>query len=369
MPYGAVTSWPVRFQGIGNDYAGLWMRNLLLTLMSLGLYLPWARVLNQRYLMRQTTVAGHVLDYHEPASYVARRYALAACLVAGVAGAWAGSTMAGMLASSLALSVWPLLVFMSLNHHVAHISWAHRRLALDGPFQDVYRAMWLPLASGGALAWLLMAASILHRPGAWMAWGVILGLWLMAMPLFVWTWFRFRQGHLRLGPLRLRWRAESDEVVVLFGRTLAWTMLTTLFSMGMAAMAVAAVLVIRGRLSLNVQHVLLLAVCAVVGAAVQPYLQAHLFNLVWDKTGNQYMRIRSQLSVAAFVKLQCRHALLMVFTAGLYWPWAVISSRRMRAQALTIWLRVDADVLKDNWPTHTASQTGKTAGSPAQSPR
>jgi len=91
-----------------------------------------------------------------------------------------------------------------------------------------------------------------------------------------------------------------------------------------------------------------LAVCA----AVMPYVQARLQNLVWNKTGNRYLRIRSKLPVADFVQLQCRHALLLVLTAGLYWPWAVMATRRMRTHAVTVWSRVDTEVLKANWPVH-----------------
>lgn len=369
LPHGVVTTWPVRFQGVAQDFAGLWMRNLLLTVLSLGLYLPWARVSNQRYLMRHTRVAGHALDYHEPAIQLLPRYALGACLVLGVAGAWLGSPLAGMLALSLALSVWPLLVFMSLNHRMAHISWAHRRMAFDGLCQDVYRAMWAPLAGGGALAWLLMAAAILRRPDTWVAWGVVLSLWVLAMPAFVWTWFHFRQRHLRAGPLRMLWKADRRSVVMLFARTLAWTMLTTVFSAGLAAVATAGVLMVRGRLSLNAQTALLMIVALCVCAAVHPFAQARLQNLVWNKTGNRWLRFRSKLPVAAFVRLQCWHALLLLLTAGLYWPWALIATRRMRTHALTVWSRVDADVLKAHWPVHASAQAGKMAGSPAQPPR
>jgi len=149
LPRGVVTSWPLRFQAQAPDYVRLWWRNMLLILLTAGLYLPWARVRSQRYLMRHTRVAGHALDYHEPPSRLLPRYGLTLCLVLGVAGAWSGSPLAGMLALSVALAVWPLLVFMSLTQRMAHISWAHRRLAFDAACQDVYRAMWAPLAGGG----------------------------------------------------------------------------------------------------------------------------------------------------------------------------------------------------------------------------
>lgn len=370
LPYGVVTSWPLRFKGDAPTYARLWAANVLLLLLTAGLYWPWARVKSQRYLMRHTRVAGHALDYHEPPDRLLPRYVLGLSLLFGVCGAWAGgSPTAGMLALSLAFAVWPLLVFMSLSHRLAHISWAHRRLAFDADCQSVYRAMWAPLATGGLVAWLLMAAAIVRRPGSWVAWSAAASLWLLAMPAFVWTWYLFRQRHLRLGPMHLLWKASRAAVSMMFLRMLVWAMmLATVFSLGVAAVALAGVLVFKGRLPLTVQSGLLVAAVLSICAMVQPYAQARLQNLVWNKSGNRYLRFRSKLSISGFVVMQCRHALLLVLTLGLYWPWAVIATRRMRTQALTVWSRVDADVLKAHWPPHGLPPTGKMVGSPANLP-
>lgn len=205
---------------------------------------------------------------------------------------------------------------------------------------------------GGALAWLLMAVVIVRNPVGWVAWGAAAGLWLLAMPAFVWTWYLFRQRQLRLGPLHLWWKASRPAVLMMFVRTLAWATLATAFSAGLAAVGVAALLVARGRLTFTGKLGIALAMLMLVCAAVQPYAQARLQNLVWNQSGNRYLRFRSKLSVSAYVALQCKHALLLVLTLGLYWPWAVIATRRMRAQALTVWSRVDADVLKAHWPPH-----------------
>lgn len=369
LPKGTIEHWPMRLDAHPEDYARLWFSNLFRTLLTLGLYLPWARVRSQRFFLKRTRVANEPMDYHEPASHLLPRYGLCLALVMGVAGAWSGSTLSGMLALSLALAVWPLLVFLSLTHRMAHISWGRRRLAFDGLCQDVYQAMWAPLAGGGVVAWLLMAAALWHEPEGWLAWGAALGLWLLCMPAFVWTWFHFRQHRLRLGSLGMMWKAQRSAVFMLCVRTLVWVMLTTVLTLGVAAVAVACALSSAGRLSVSFQQGVLMAGVLMVCAAVMPYVQARLQNLVWSKTGNRYLRFRSKLPVAAYVAMQCRHALLLVLTLGLYWPWAVVATRRMRTQAITVWSRVDAEVFKANWPTHKATVTGKMAGSPARTRR
>lgn len=64
--HGSVTA-PVRhflFQGSGKGYFVIWLVNILLTLVTLGLYLPWALVRARRYFYTHTELAGARFSYH-----------------------------------------------------------------------------------------------------------------------------------------------------------------------------------------------------------------------------------------------------------------------------------------------------------------
>lgn len=352
---GRVETWPITCRAEGREYARQWWWDACLTLLTLGLYLPWAQVRSRRYFLRRTVVAGHAMDYHEPVTQAWPRHALALGLVLGVSGAWAGSALAGMLALSLALAVWPMLVLTNLTHRLAQVSWAGRRLAFDAAWQEVYRALWWPLASGGALAWLAMAATLVGLPTGWRAWGGVALLWLLCWPIFLWSWFRFRQQHLRLGPLSLLWKARREALFLLTWRVLTWAMLASLFSAGLGAILVAGVLGLEGRLTWTSQGVIAAVSGLVVAAAVLPYAQARLQNLVWSKTGNRYVRFRSRLSPSGHVARQLRHLVWLLCTAGLAWPWVAVANHRRRLEAMTIWARVDVEVLQAAWPVHTVA--------------
>lgn len=362
MPQGRVTTLPVTFSGQPLEYAWLWARNLLLLLITVGLYAPWARVYSQRYFLRRTQLAGECLDYHAKPWALMPRYVLTWGLVAGVIGAWAGSRLAGMMALSLALSVLPLLTYISLTHRVAHISWGGRRLRFDGRCQGVYQTMWAPLTSACVVAWMLMATLAWNHPGGWFAWGIVAALWGLAMPTFVWVYFQYRQHHLVLGPVRLLWKGQRVAVTMLFVRALAWLAVVAMLLSGVGAMALAGVLAARTRVSSAALVAGAVLVAILVLAAVLPYVQARLQNLVWSKTGNRYLRFRSRLSVQGYVWLQWRNTVLILLTAGLYWPWAVVASRRMRTEALVVWARVETDVLKANWAPRKRDRRTKMAG-------
>ena len=55
---------PVRFTGSGSEYFRIWIVNLLLTLVTLGLYYPWAKVRRLRYFYGNTLVDGVPLAFH-----------------------------------------------------------------------------------------------------------------------------------------------------------------------------------------------------------------------------------------------------------------------------------------------------------------
>ena len=54
----------IRFTGSGSEYFGIWIVNLLLMLVTLGLYYPWAKVRRLRYFYGSTSLDGSSFEYH-----------------------------------------------------------------------------------------------------------------------------------------------------------------------------------------------------------------------------------------------------------------------------------------------------------------
>src|SRR5215475_16145459 len=55
---------PLRFTGTGSEYFGIWIVNLLLTILTLGIYSAWAKVRRLQYFYRHTELAGTGFDFH-----------------------------------------------------------------------------------------------------------------------------------------------------------------------------------------------------------------------------------------------------------------------------------------------------------------
>jgi len=356
LPDGVVLRWPVRCHARAADYSRIWFSNLLWLLLTFGLYWPWARARSQRFFLRHTSVAGFPMDYHAVPWRQVPRYVLMLGLMVGMVGAWWGSPLAGLLALAMGLAVLPLLVHVTLVHRLQHTSWAGRRLAFDGQIHSAYEALMLPLSGGVLVVWLVMVAAWRGHPMWWAGCGFAAAVWLLGVPLFGWAYVDYRQGRLRLGPVWLAWKGSLSAMLMLWLRGGVWTLLLAGLFGGLAVTALGAAMLLHAQVGYPVVQGVVAGVALLLWVAVVPYVQALMQNLVWSKTGHRALRFRSQLDVRAYVVLQCRHVLWLVLTLGLYWPWAVVASRRMRIQALTVWSRVDADVLKSHWPAYGRSR-------------
>jgi uncharacterized membrane protein YjgN (DUF898 family) len=54
----------LRFTGSGSEYFKIWIANVLLTIITLGIYYPWAKVRNRRYFYANSTLDNRNFEYH-----------------------------------------------------------------------------------------------------------------------------------------------------------------------------------------------------------------------------------------------------------------------------------------------------------------
>src|SRR5262245_53377118 len=77
---------PFQFTASGGEYFRIWIVNLLLTLLTVGIYSAWAKVRRLRYFYGNTSLAGSAFEYHgQPLQILkGRLIALAALIVYSV---------------------------------------------------------------------------------------------------------------------------------------------------------------------------------------------------------------------------------------------------------------------------------------------
>lgn len=363
----------IGFTGSGSEYFRIWIVNLLLILVTLSLYYPWAKVRKLRYFHTNTHVAGHVLDFHGEPLKMLRGY----LLVLGLAGAYAlagyVSPVAELGALLVLALVWPALWRASLQFRLANTSWRGLRMQFTGSMRGAYGALLLPwlvfLVAGGSLGFLAGTAGT-TRGGLLLALVpvmIVLGAYAL-LPYFWLRLKRFQHSHYAYAGLQVGLELPAKTVYRAFA-TLAG-LAVVVFALVFLSVALAIVLV-RGLSAGDRSVVVAVAAAALPVLAVsflfaqvipRAYATSRLQNLLWSGTGGEDIRFKSRVGFGALTRLLLKNWLLVIVSLGLYWPWAAIAVARLRLEAVSLRTRRPPDELSAGARAGSGDAAGDAAG-------
>jgi uncharacterized membrane protein YjgN (DUF898 family) len=344
----------LQFTGSGSEYFRIWIVNLLLTLVTLGLYYPWAKVRKLRYFCGNTHLAGHAFDFHGDPKRMLRGYLLVGALFALYAFAGQVSPIAGLIALVIIAAIWPALLRASMRFRLAQTSWRGLRFAFIGDTAGAYKALLPGFAAVIAFIGLFAlaapdreadaAAALPFWAGALMLVGTL--LFYAALPYTLWLLKRYQHDHYQYASVRTRFVAGPGSFYLLALKT-AGLLLAAIVVFG-ATMALVAIGAASGRPGIG-RMVFVAAIALAAYAALlftlQPYLTSRLQNLVWSRTESRSIGFASALRLWPLVRLTAVNWMLVVLTLGLYWPFAAVATARMRLAAVSVTVRTDLDAL------------------------
>lgn len=303
---------PVEFTARGADYFGIWIVNLVLSIVTLGIYSAWAKVRRLQYFYRNTSLAGSVFEYHgDPKAILKGRIVgVALFLVYNFAGNY--SVTAGIVAFALLAVVLPPLLVRSLRFRARNTSWRGLRFGFDGRDAGGYRVY---------LLWGVLSVASLY---------LLAPMWMQRIR----TW---QVNHSRYG-------ATSFACRVGVGRFygIALKALGLLLLAGMLVGLVVALLAIQlAPRPGNPQGVfwvgvLSMATGLVAMIPVAAYVQARLQNLVWGHTTLGPHRFESDLSARRLAFVMVSNFFGVLLTLGFYQPYAAVRAARCRLEAVTL---------------------------------
>src|SRR5258707_5499093 len=140
QPQGAPTIHGVEFRGTGVESFRIWIGNVALAVMTLGIYSGWAKVPTQRYFYRNTFIDGHSFEYHAKAwrILIGRGIALALFLGYSLSVVFAPPTFAlWVLVLGAAL---PWLANTSIRFNARNTSWRNVRFNFSASYFEAFIA-------------------------------------------------------------------------------------------------------------------------------------------------------------------------------------------------------------------------------------
>lgn len=364
---------PLQFTASGSEYFRIWIVNLLLIVLTLGFYMPFAKARRLRYFYANTVLDGQPLAFHGDPWKMLRGYVLMLVLFGGYSAsghvsAWLSVGMFAALAF-----LWPALWRSSLRFRLGNTSWRGLRFAFEGDLSGAYRAM-LPLALPTLLILVANAFALqgvnpenakamseaMLKVAAWNGMAMLL---LMAMlPWSLTQIKRYQHNGYRYAGQVARMPLSPGPVYAIGGIAFAILLggIVALMLAGLVAIVAvgtASGLARGGKPDDMVLGVVMIALMLLGYLAllftVQGYFSARLQNLTWDCTRSQQLCFESDLSVAALTRRLLLNLVFTVLTLGLYRPFAVVALHRLRLEAV----RVELIGRMDGWSA-AASATG-----------
>lgn len=152
----------LEFLGSGGEYFRIWIVNLLLTIVTLGIYGSWAKVRRLRYFYGSTLLAGSSFEYHGEPKKILLGRAIAAALILPYSIFSRTRPLIGLAFLLLFFIALPFIVIKSRRFQMRMTSWRNIRFGFDGTYGRAARvylglAALLPLTLGLLFPYVIFA--------------------------------------------------------------------------------------------------------------------------------------------------------------------------------------------------------------------
>lgn len=316
---------PERFEftGSGAEYFRIWIVNLLLTILTLGIYSAWAKVRRLQYFSRHTRLAGSVFDYHGSpiAILIGRLLAFGLFVVYSIASSIPGPLV--LVAVALLGLLLPWMLRNSFRFRLHNTSYRGLRFSFRGSLAEAYLTF--------------------------LVYGVLTFVTLYLFAPFTHQRIKaYQHGRARFGQTPFAFNASIGGFYAtygLIGLILIGALIAGLVLFG-GAFAGLAGLIAAGESGEppgpEVFALLMPLILATFGLfvllslIVTPLFQARIGNLVWNGTRLGDHSFVSTLKVWPLMWIALSNFVLVVLTLGLFMPWAAVRVARYRASCLAL---------------------------------
>jgi uncharacterized membrane protein YjgN (DUF898 family) len=354
----------VTFTGSGGDYFKLWLSNLLLTIVTLGIYTPWARRRRIQYFFRNTEVGADPLDFTASSRSMVTSFVLVALvyvLIQVMSSQGLNTAVGGITLLIAAATPW--LWRSAMRFRMGNTTWRGLPLVFHATVRETYTAAW-PLLAGAALVALLsvllpdapaVGAPKVAMPGS-LYWLGGLGVMALAGVILIRLRFNFLQLQMtrtslggQLGAFKAGFNEFFKVGVVCLGiGLLAYLALAGVIGVFGAGLASVGRGMSRGGMAVLFIGALLffIPLLLVPASITLAAWEAMLFRTVWSHAGLSGMaRSKCKLNTRAFVWLRAKNVVLTLLTIGFYRPFAAVSEYRMKINSVRIYTRGDINAL------------------------
>jgi uncharacterized membrane protein YjgN (DUF898 family) len=308
----------LHFTGSGAEYFGIWIVNLLLTIVTLGIYSAWAKVRRLKYFYRHTEVAGSSFDFHgSPTRILIGRVIALGMLFAYNYSVRLQSALTIVVLAAIAF-VMPWLLRNSFRFRLYNTSWRGTRFHFRGTVARAYRVFLL----NGFLA--------------------LITLYVMA-PFMHQRLKAYQHDNSWFGRTRCSFHARAGQFYLIYLLLLA-TIVVFWLVIGFSGIGSALASLFQAQRHgghSNPQAVfkvmaILYGVVILMAVSIGPVFHALITNLIWNNTRLGEHRIECNMSPLILIWITASNFVLVAVTLGLFIPWAMVRLARFQLESVRL---------------------------------
>jgi uncharacterized membrane protein YjgN (DUF898 family) len=321
---------PLRFSGSAGEYFGIWIVNLFLTIVTLGIYSAWAKVRKKRYFYGNTWLADSNFEYHgNPMAILKGRLIAFVAFVAYTLVTQYSPRFGALLLLAFMPAV-PWFIVRSFAFNAVNSSYRNLRFHFDGRYREAAAAIW-PYFLIPLIGVFLPDIDPEHTQRT-----VDMGL-LAVTPVLALAFYPYVVARVKLLQVnRTRFGTAPFVCAATVGnfyKVYIFAALLLALVAGAFAVAVMGLAIITFGVGLLLVPVLYVGV----GALIMAYTRSRVANLVFNKTTLAHgWRFRSTLEARKLAVIYATNLVAIIFTLGLAIAWAAIRTARYRAQCLAL---------------------------------
>ncbi|APQ14399.1 hypothetical protein BJP27_04225 [Pseudomonas oryzihabitans] len=308
---------PLEFHGQGGEFFRIWIVNLVLSVLTLGIYSAWAKVRTLRYFYGNTRLDGNAFEYLADPRAILKGRLLMVAVLAGYYITSLYLPMIKLFAGLLLLVATPWIVVRALSFHHHNSAWRGVRFGFEARLGEAIKVF---------AGWPLLAVLTL---------GILYPVALQRQQAFV-------ASHSRFGTQGFSFQA---------GVRRYYKIALVIIALAVGGLAANIAFTLAG------SHIASVLVMLLTYQLIFVYMKVAMTNLYYRSARLGVVRLSAHYGLASYSLLVLTNLIGLLLTLGLFYPWARVRTARYAAEHITLDAKGDVEAFIAD-QSSSASATG-----------
>jgi len=303
----------LQFSGSAGEYFRIWIVNVFLTIITLGIYGAWAKVRTRRYFYAHTKIEGHAFDYlANPVAILKGNLMVGGGFILYSAGDIVHPYVTLAMAVLIAL-MFPFLIYKSLRFYAHNSAFRNIRFKFGGGLKESYLVyLLIPILAPFTL-------------------GLIVPYWMYRRKGYFFNNFAYGDTGSnfsgKAGPFYNIYLVASLAAIIAAACIAALVL-------GVGIETLSSSMPMMNPAAGNISSFIIIAMAAsyatmlVIITLIQQYLFVRLTNYSWHHSKLGAIYFKSDLKVKSLVWIRITNIMAIICSAGLLAPWARVRRTR-----------------------------------------